>query len=80
VATKTIKVDVEAYNRLSRARQKGESFRQTIKRLLPIPVAPVPSNWDAWLKKLEANPASESFIRAVEEQLKNRRRPLSRRR
>lgn len=79
-ATKTITIDVEAYGRLKRARRGRETFSQTIKRLLPIPVAAPPFNLERWLKKMQANPFSDSFIAAVEEQVKNRRRPLSRRR
>ena len=68
---KNITVDLVAYNRLKKARKKGESFSQAIKRLVPEPF-----DFDAWLKELEANPFTDEFVRAVEEQIANRRRGI----
>jgi predicted CopG family antitoxin len=69
MATKTITIDVAAYNRLKKAKRKDESFSQAIKRVVPEPF-----DVEAWLKKLESNPASDEFVQAVEEQIAGRRR------
>jgi predicted CopG family antitoxin len=74
MATKTITIDMEAYNRLKRAKRKDESFSQAIKRVVPPQI-----DFDEWVRKLESNPASEKFIAAVERQVENRRRPSRRR-
>ena len=75
MATKTITIDMEAYNRLKRAKRKDESFSQTIKRVVPPQM-----DFEEWVRKLESNPAGEQFIAAVERQIENRRRPSTRRR
>ena len=75
MATKTITIDLEAYNRLKKAKRKEESFSQAIKRYIPAPF-----DFDAWLKKLESNPASDEFVEAVERQIANRRRNSNRER
>ena len=70
VATKTITIDVEAYQRLERIKRKDETFRQVIKRVVPMPF-----DVKAWIKSMEADPFSEDFVAAVEEQVANRDRP-----
>jgi hypothetical protein len=63
VATKTISVDLEAYERLRVAKLPGESFSQAIRRLLPAPV-----DLDAWFAELDRDPLdprSEASVRAV---------------
>lgn len=75
MATKTITIDVEAYNRLKRVKRKDESLSETIKRVVPVPV-----DLDTLVKRLEQNPFSPEFIEAVEQQVANRRRPSTRER
>ena len=70
VATKKISIEVEAYNRLKKARRKEESFSDVLKRLVPIPF-----DLEAWLKAMERDPFSDEFVAAVEEQIANRRHP-----
>ena len=73
MASKSISLDSEAYRRLQKAKRKNESFSQVIKRVVPLPF-----DFDAWIKSMEAEPFSEDFIAAVEEQIANRSRPSNR--
>jgi predicted CopG family antitoxin len=75
VATRTITIDDEAYDRLERVKRKDESFSETIKRVVPLPI-----DFEAWVKQLEADPFSDEFVEAVEQQIVNRHRPSSRER
>jgi predicted CopG family antitoxin len=70
MATKTISIDIEAYERLKKRKKEGESFSEAIKRLVPKPV-----DLNAFFRKLEANPVSEEFVAAVEQQIAQRRAP-----
>lgn len=70
MATKTISIDVEAYERLRKVRRENESFSQTLKRVLPREF-----NFDKWLKEIRVNPVSEQFAEAVEQVIANRRSP-----
>ena len=73
MATKTISIDVEAYERLKAVQREGESFSRTIKRVVRSPV-----DLDAYARKLEKAGMSRKAIEAVEEQVRQRRRPSER--
>jgi predicted CopG family antitoxin len=73
MATKTISIDVEAYERLRSVRQDKESFSQTIKRVVKPPF-----DFEAFRKQLEGLSLSEKAASAIEEQIQNRHRPSNR--
>src|SRR4051812_14380295 len=68
--TKTISVDIEAYDRLKSVQKENESFSQTIKRVIRKPF-----NYNAWLKAMERDPMSEEAVEAVEQVIASRRAP-----
>ena len=73
MATKTISIDIEAYERLRSVRQENESFSQTIKRVVKPPF-----DIEAFRKRVEGFSLSDEAAEAIEEQIRNRRRPSNR--
>jgi predicted CopG family antitoxin len=73
MATKTITVDLEAYQRLKSVQHDGESFSQTIKRTIPPPL-----DLEAYRKRLQARPLSEKAAEAIEEHVRQRHKPSTR--
>lgn len=75
MATKTITIDIEAYRRLKGVKQDGESFSQTIKRVVRKPI-----DFKAWMQSIEEDPLSDRAIDAMERVVAERRHPRNRRR
>lgn len=72
--TKTISIDMDAYERLKSVKRENESFSQTIRRVVrrPNEILKV-------IERLGRNPLSDEAISAVEQVIKERRRPMVRR-
>jgi predicted CopG family antitoxin len=73
VATKTITIDVEAYERLRKHRRANESFTELIKRLVPEPI-----DLEVWFRAIEEMPLSRKAVQAIEDRLADRGRSSSR--
>jgi tRNA(fMet)-specific endonuclease VapC len=73
LATKTITIDLEAYERLSSARRTNESFSTVIKRVVRPPF-----DVGAYCARVAAQPLSAETVRAVERQIRRRRTPSTR--
>jgi predicted CopG family antitoxin len=77
MATKTITIDTEAYDRLKVVQQENESFSQTIKRVVPRPV----STEDLIaLFRQAGSKLSEGFFRGVQGALAERNTPADKER
>jgi predicted CopG family antitoxin len=75
MATKTITIDTEAYRRLKNVKQNGESFSQTIKRVVQEPI-----DFKEWMRSIEKDPLSNRAVEAVEQAIAGRRDRRNRRR
>jgi predicted CopG family antitoxin len=67
VATKTITIDLDAYERLKRVQKPTESFSKTIKRVVRKPI-----DLRAWFAAMDRAPISRRAVQAVESQVQNR--------
>lgn len=70
MATKTITLDLEAYERLKAVKRQNESFSQTIKRTIPPPF-----DFQAYRRRLLAHSLSEKAAEAIEEHVRHRHKP-----
>ena len=73
MATKTISIDVDAYERLKSVQRSTESFSQTIKRVVRKPV-----DLKAWFATMDRAPLSRQAAEAIGRHVKARSRPSRR--
>lgn len=73
MASKTIRLDPAAYLRLKAAMLPGESFSDTIKRIVKPRM-----NLEVWLRRIKQNPLSRKATDAIKLQIAQRRRRIHR--
>ena len=70
MATKTIRIDMGAYDRLKAVQKDRESFSQVIKRVIVKPL-----DFQSFLKNIRKTSISEEATMAIEAQIENRQTP-----
>jgi len=73
MATKTITIDVDAYERLKSVQKPAESFSRTIKRVIRKP-----TDLRRWFAAMDRTAMSREAVDAVAEQVAGRSRPSRR--
>lgn len=75
MATKTITIDMGAYERLKAVQKEKESFSQVIKRVIIKPI-----DFKSFLKNIRKTSISEEATMAIEAQIEKRHTPSGRNR
>ncbi|HNS23152.1 MAG TPA: antitoxin VapB family protein [Sedimentisphaerales bacterium] len=75
MATKTISIDIEAYERLKAVQGEAESFSQVIKRVVREPL-----DVGQFIKRIAKQPISDEAATAIESHVESRRQSSGRRR
>ena len=74
MVVKTIRIDIDAYQRLKSVQKPTESFSQTIKRVVRKPV-----DLRAWFAAMDRAPLSNQAVDAIDQHVKARSRRSRRR-
>lgn len=71
MAVKTITIDIDAYERLSRLKREGQSFSQVIKEIVP-PIGSTAGDLLAAVRSVEVSEATlDALDRVIEERHKS---------